>query len=98
MATYSIASGDIAVHEKSLAAGVEDVVNFAEDISDVEVLVHSGSAPVYFTVDRAATAVAGPRTVAVMPSSAVQVQVWTRGASQVRLISSASAVYSVTKV
>jgi len=97
MATYTVAAGDFAVHAKTLTADTEDIVDFPADLENVEVLVHSGDAPVYFTVNRAAATVAGGNTDVVTAGSAVQVPVGTSGNTQVRLISAAACVYSVTK-
>lgn len=99
MTTYTVAEGQDkrGVRAKSLAANVEDIVDFSEDLSAVEVYVESGSATVYFTVDRSTATVAGVNTEVVTPGSAVQVGVWTAGNTQVRLISSAAAVYHISK-
>lgn len=97
MATYTVSAGDIAAHAKTLVADTEDVVDFSVDVENVEVLVHSGDAPVYFTVNRASATVAGGNTDVVTAGSAVQVPVGTSGNTQVRLISAAACVYSVSK-
>lgn len=96
MATYTVGAGKLAVHAKTTAADVEDIVNFADDIPTVEVLVESGG-DAYFTIDRSAATVAGDNTYFVKAGSAVQVPVWTAGASQIRLISSGAALYHVNR-
>lgn len=97
MATYSVAAGKRGVRAKSLSANVEDVVDFADDIPAVEVYVESGTATVYFTTDRSTATVAGDNTDPVAPGSSLAVTVWTGGPSQIRLKSSAAAVYHVSK-
>lgn len=97
MATYTVAAGKRGVRAKTLGANTEDIINFSEDISAVEVYVESGSATVYFSTDRSAATVAGDNTDPVAPGSAVTTEVWTGGNSQIRLISSATAVYNVSR-
>lgn len=97
MATYTVAEGQLAAHAKTLAANVADTVDFAEDLQAIEVLVHSGTEPVYFTVNRSVPTVAGANTDVALPASAVQRPVGTAGNTQVRLISAGACVYSVTK-
>lgn len=96
MATYTLGSG-FAAHAKTLAAGVVDVVDFGRNIDLVEVVVESGTAPVYFTVDGSTPTVAGSRTWAAFVGQGVRLPVPEEVATTVRLISAASAVYSVSE-
>jgi len=97
MATYTVSAGDIAAHAKTLTIDSEDVVDFPADLEGVEVLVHSGDNPVYFTVNRTAATVAGGNTHVAVTGVPVRVPVGTSGNTQVRLISAAACVYSVSK-
>ncbi len=102
MATYTVAAGKTALHAKTTVASVEDIVNFADDIPNVEVFVESG-AGVYFTTNRSAATLPGSDTNGSMTTyvpagSSVQTEVWTDAGSQIRLISAGAAVYHVTRI
>lgn len=79
-------------------ANTEDTVNFGRNVDLVEVLVLSGSDPVYFTVDGSAATVAGARTRIVASGSAVQIGAPDNVNTTVRLISASAATYSVSDV
>jgi gentisate 1,2-dioxygenase len=97
MATYTVTTGKYAAHAKTTTPNTEDTISFADDSSNVEILVESG-ADVYFSVDGTAATVAGDNTFFVRAGSSAQVPVWKSGAFQVRLISTGAAVYHVARV
>lgn len=102
MTAYSIAAGKLAAHAKSLAANTEDIVSFAGNARtgsyrNVDILVHSGTAPVYFTTDGSTATVAGDNCYVVLPGNAAQVSPSLAGAGAIHLISAAAAVYSVSE-
>lgn len=102
MATYTIAAGKIAAHAKSLGANTEDVVSFSGtshtgSYRTADILIHSGTAPVYFTTDGSAATVAGDNCYVVLPANSAQVSFTLAGSGAVHLISAAAAVYSVSE-
>lgn len=106
MANWTVAPGEIGKYEIALAAATEDTVTFGygdtdtTDLSDVEVFVHSGAAPVYF---RFGSSSVHPATVKgqdcwMCPvGTSVIVDPATEGDTVARLISSAAAVVSVSR-
>lgn len=101
MATYNLNAGDNGAYEKALVAATEDTVNFVETVSDVEIVIHSGAAAIYVTLDNTPATVAGARTLVIPPVAGLfrRLRVPKRDtATTVRLISSGTPVYSVAKL
>ncbi len=98
MAVHTIAAGEIAVHNKVLAANVVDAVNFAVDPSAIAI-ESSGTAAIYFTTD-GSTPTVGGATTRVVPaaSSATRRLVRHSGGQSVRLVSTGTPTYSVVVV
>lgn len=98
MANYSVASGDHAVHDKTLAAGTVDTVQFADDCRKVEI-VSNGTASLYVTVDGSTPTVSGPKTY-IMPAGGPMARVIESPdpkATVVQLISAGTPTYSVSR-
>ena len=96
--SYLVSRTERGVHNVALAAGVEMVVDFQDDVSAVEVVSMDGVAPVFFTVDGTAAAVNG-RNCHVIPAvvSSVEVEPTSSGPTKVRLISAAAQTVSVSR-
>lgn len=99
MASYTLTTGQIAAHAKTLAANTVDTVTFADDCDMIEVLNVDGAAAIYFRVDGSAPTVAGASAYVIPASagSALEVQVPTAGGTLVKLISTGTPTYSVTR-
>ncbi len=100
MGDFSADRTEIAVHQKTLEPNVVDTVTFAWRRQAVEVanLSPEGSeAYIVFTTDGSDPAVAGRRTVLLVPGGTAEVEA-ARPANDtvVKLISAEAAVYSVT--
>ena len=59
MAKYSVGKTEIGVYEKALVAATVDTVEFAANLSYVEVIKEDEGAAIYFTVDGGEPSVAG---------------------------------------
>lgn len=107
MTTYNVANGEVGKHAIPVSANVEDIVQFANDCTSIEVVVLASTAPVYFTLDDTTATVAGPDChVAFAGPNAVEINLRSFQSSaepnvatptKVRLISSASATVSVVR-
>ncbi len=94
MAEYTIADGDIAVHDKTIVADTVDIVQFETDPPAVEILT-DGAAPLYVTVDDSEPEVSGSTTYilpAVMCSRTIR---HSDRVGRVKLISDGTPKYSV---
>lgn len=96
MASYTIAAGDRAAHDKTLVAATVDTVTFTEDVSVIEVIGLDGAAPIYFTVDGSVPTVGGAKCF-VLPAAVSVNEVTAPGgvAPVVKLISAGTPRYSV---
>ena len=96
MAAYTVAAGDVGKYELIGVANTEDTVTFTStNVDKVDVVVHSGSSPVYFRFGSTAATVKGDGTHMVMPGTAVTCESPDNTATVVRVISAAACVYSV---
>lgn len=96
MAAYTVAAGDVGKYELVGVANTEDTVTFtARAIDKVDVVVHSGTAPVYFRFGSTAAVVKADGCHMVTPGTAVTCEVPTKDVTVVRVISAAACVYSV---
>lgn len=102
MATHSVAGAQVGVHNLALSAGVEEIVQFSEDVEQVEVTQVTGAAPVYFSTDGSAAEVptAGApsacySTLTTLAPVALDPRTWQ--STSIRLICSASATVSVVR-
>lgn len=102
MATYNIPTGHIGAYEIAVSANTEDRVIFggdapsSYDLNTVEVVVISGTKPVYFRFGTGPATVKGSDCWFCAPGSGVQVSPPTSGDTTVRLICEAAAVVSVS--
>jgi hypothetical protein len=94
--TYTIAAGGVGKYELALSANTEDIVDFPRDLSEVEVKCLTGTAPLYVSFGTAAATVKGDHCYDVPVGTAATLPVRTDGATRVRVISSATATYSVS--
>lgn len=98
MASYSVTTGQIGVHGKTLVASTVDTVTYAEDIPQVTV-VSDGAAALFYTLDGSTPTVNGANCY-ILPAGAVSVDArWipTSGATVVKLISAGTPTYSVQR-
>lgn len=98
MAPYSVAANERGVRRKAITPGDEDVVTFARDCDEVEVLLHADVLDeLYFTVDGTTVEIAGNAT-HILPAQAgaLTVAVPTPGSTVVKLKSESAVIYSVT--
>lgn len=95
MASYSVATGELGVRNKTLVASTVDTVTFATDVAEIEVY-SDGAAALSFTVD-GTTPTVDSQAAEWMPASAsVQVVRSPAATTVVKLISSGTPKYSVT--
>jgi len=98
MGSYTVAPGDIGVHEKKLVASTVDTVTFAgRDLTEVEIL-SDGTADIYVRVGGQPPTIAGStswRILSAMGSSIIPVD--TSGDTIVKLISAGTPTYSVSR-
>lgn len=95
--THTVPAGRLGVHNLTLTADTEEVVQFEQDISTIEIVNLDGAAAVYFTVNGVAATVAGSHT-RVLPAAINSVLYEPResDATRVSLISSGTPTVSVT--
>lgn len=100
MATYTLAAGDVGVHDKTLVASTVDTVAWpAGVVSDLVEVLNDGATDIFVTVDGSAPTVAGGATWEVSPGTARVLR--TPGGvvpTTVKLISAGTPTYSVTGV
>ncbi len=96
MPSYTVASGALAAHDKTLTAATVDTVTFTDATSVVEIL-SDGAARLYVTVDGTTPAVSGANTDLLVAGIASGVRISTTG-NIVKLISSGTPTYSVRRV
>lgn len=96
MAVYTVAAGQLAVHNKTLAANVVDAINFDVDPSAVEIQT-DGAAEIYVSTDGSTPTVGGANT-HLIPATAGSRFIRHGGDRGLRLISAGSPTYSVTKI
>jgi hypothetical protein len=99
MASYTLTTGQIAAHAKTLVASTVDTVTYADDCDMIEVLNIDGASPIYFRVDGTNPVVAGTGAYVVPASAgaALEVTIPTAGGTIVKLISAGTPTYSVTR-
>lgn len=96
MAAYTVSAGNVGKYELTGVANTEDTVTFTgTNIDTVEVIVHSGTSPVYFCVGSTAATVKGDHTHVVLPGTSATYDVPNNDATVVRVISAGASVYSV---
>jgi len=102
MATHVVADNQVGVHNLALEAGVVEIVQFGQDIDQVEVTQISGEDPVYFTTDGSTPAVpaAGAAsacysTLGVMLPVLLDPRTWQ--STSIRLVSASAAAVSVVR-
>lgn len=100
MASYTIAAGGRAAHNKTLVAATVDTVTFTDDVDEIDIINLDGVAAIYYTVDGSTPTVEGANT-RVLPSGTLSAdRVSARGFSApvVKLISAGIPKYSVEGV
>jgi hypothetical protein len=100
MATYTLNSGDIGAHAKTLAASTVDTVTFTDDVARVTI-ISDGTSAIYYTVDGSTPTVAGGNCY-LLPAGAVSADTRTPrdvagSGTVVKLISTGVATYSVQR-
>jgi hypothetical protein len=98
MASYAVASGEVAAYGKTLVASTVDTVTFTGvDKNTVRVHNDNGSASIFYTVDGSTPTVNGAATyrVPAVAGAYSEVDVPTSGQTVVKLISSGTPTYSV---
>lgn len=95
----SVPAGEFATPTIALTAATVDTVTFADDCDMVEVWTSDGTALIYFTIGGATPASGAKNTyvVAASAGSALEVSVPTSGGTVVKLISSGTPSYRVTR-
>jgi hypothetical protein len=96
MAVHNIPEGGFAVHDKQLTANTVDTVNFSHDPQKVEVL-SDGTAEIYVTVDGSDPTVGGASTYKLPARPCVRVISHVSRIKPVKLISSGTPTYSVSR-
>lgn len=101
MASYTVATSEVGVYEKTLVANTVDTVTFQRNAGTIEV-VSDGADEIYFTVDGSTPTVAGNSTYglpAVASAKLVKVPPANRtgGSTVVKLISAGTPKYSITE-
>lgn len=82
----------------TLSAATPATVTLDADYDQVEILNRDSALEIYYRVDGTTPTVAGDDCYPVLPGQGLLVSVPTAGATQVQLISSGTAKYSVTGV
>lgn len=99
MAAYTVAASEVAEHGIAVAPATEDTVTITGDSKRITILVRSGTAPVFFTVDGTAAAVDGPRCYLAPVGYGTPVEMpGDSPTSVVRLVCAAAAVVDVERV
>lgn len=101
MASYTVPAGHIGVHAKTLVAATVDTVTFTgADLAEVRVIT-DGAADTYVSFGSGTPTVAGTNTWRVPAltgnNMVIDLPVHTSGDTVVKLISSGTPVYSVTR-
>jgi len=98
VADYTIQPGEWGVHGITLTAATVCTIAFPDDVNEIEVLSHDGTAPIYFTVDGTDPVVEG-RGSRVIPAaiSSAQVEPPTAGPTIVKLTSAGTPRISVMR-
>lgn len=98
MASFTVASGDIAKHDVTLSASTVDTVTFTDDIDRVRIIT-DGAAKMYVTVDGSTPTVSGAKTHLLPASvSVLEIQMADADDLAVKLISSGTPTYSVERI
>jgi uncharacterized protein YjlB len=98
MSVHKVARGAVGAYELKLVAATPDTVEFASNLSSVEV-VSDGSAAIYFTVDGDAPTVKGGDCF-YLPAGAIcsrEVESKTNASTIVQVISPGTPTYSVAR-
>lgn len=94
MASYSIAEGDVAVHDKTLVAATVDTVSFTGFDPPYVVVVTDGAAAIYVTTDGTAPTVSGSKTKRLPPFPGER-EIRSYENQPIKLISAGTPTYSV---
>lgn len=102
MAVHDVAANQVGVHNLALSADTVEIVQFTDDVEQVEVTQISGDEPVYFTTDDSTPAVpaAGAASACystLAPMQPVLLDPRTWQATSVSLVCAAAAVVSVVR-
>ncbi len=95
---YDVSTGERGVHAIALTPNVESVVQFADDISTVEIINMDGAGPVYLTVNGAPATVAGRHT-RLLPAAigSIMIEPYQSVPTKISLISPGSPTVSVAR-
>jgi hypothetical protein len=97
MANYTVATNEIGAWEKTLTASTVDTISFAADLDEVEVLNESTTAGLYFTTDGTTPTVGAAAAYYCPPGGVVVAPSYAAGATTVKVISSGTPKYSVSR-
>lgn len=94
---YIVEQGERAAHNKQLTANAVTVVRFTEDVSEIEIVNMTGTAAVYYTINREDDPTVGDPHAYLVPADIVTVrrEPATSGPTVVKLISSGTPTVSV---
>lgn len=98
MASYTIATGAIALHDKTLVGGFVDTVTLVDVFRGLEIY-SDGAAAIYFTMDTTTPTVSGTNTIKIPgggPSSTV-IDTPDIPGTVIKLISAGTPTYDLTK-
>lgn len=96
MATYSIATGDLAAHGKTLVSNTADTITVADFVDDVTVVVYAGTTvPVFVTTDGSTPATSNAKARVILPGERRVFPMPTNTGGTVKIVSASAAVYSV---
>lgn len=98
MPIHNLASGEIAAHNKQLAANTADTVQFADDVTLLRITNLDAVALIYITIDGTNPAVAGGKSRLVPAGSARTISAPGGDPPAVKLISAGNPVYSVEAI
>jgi hypothetical protein len=98
LATHTVPSSRVGVHGITLTANTEEIINFADDVSTLEILSMDGASPIYFTVNGTAATVGGSHT-RVLPAAVCSVVISPTSSdpTSVSLISAGTPTVSVAR-
>lgn len=96
MGDYDIATGDTALHGKTMVSTVVDTVTLADYVNSFTLIVYTGtSVPVYVTADGSTPAAGNANARVVLPGERRTFSVTTGEDATVKLVSASAAVYSI---
>jgi hypothetical protein len=96
MASFTVAAGAIACHDKTLGADTVDTVTFTDDVEWVTVW-SDGAAEMYFTFDGSAPTVSGANCYH-LPAVPSRIEIESLSENVIKLISHGTPKYSIVRM